>query len=444
MWASGNGKGSYAEEARGRACGKELAMSVFRYKGSKVWTMDFMFHGQRIRESTGTRSKTLAKKIEDKRRQKLEEGAGGIRKQQAPRILSVAGEEWLEVKRPGWSPGMFTIAKTALRHLDPILGKQLLVDIEAKDISRYQKSRLSEGASERTINIEIGVLRQIARKHGTWARIQSDVQMLAERQDVGRALTAAEEAALLLECGKSRSRILLPFVVLALETGARYNTIRTLLWGNIDLASRCLKIGKDKTAAGTGRTVPLNQRAVEVLKFWSQQFPNRLPQHCLFPAEKVGAAGDHFDAKVYETDPSKPVGEIKEAWESAKKRTRRHCPHCKTGTLADQPKPAAGFVCIDCRAKVPELPAGLCSIRFHDLRHTAVSRMIAARIPLPIIAKIVGWSDGTMAKMAARYGHFGIEDLRFAVESISRGEIDSGSPVFSPVSESPSPASRAN
>jgi len=51
-------------------------MSLFRYKGSKVWTMDFMFHGQRIRESTGTRSKTLAQKIESKRRQKLEEGAG--------------------------------------------------------------------------------------------------------------------------------------------------------------------------------------------------------------------------------------------------------------------------------------------------------------------------------------------------------------------------------
>jgi integrase len=419
-------------------------MAVFRYKGSKVWTMDFMFHGQRVRESTGTRSKTLAQKIEGKRRQRLEEGAGGIRKQQGPQILSVAGEEWLEVKRPGWSPGMFTIAKTALRHLRPILGKQLLVDIEAKDISRYQKARLSEGASERTINIEIGVLRQISRKHGVWARIQCDVQMLAERQDVGRALTAEEESALLLECSKSRSRILLPFVVLALETGARYNTIRTLLWGNVDLANRCLKIGKDKTAAGTGRTVPLNQRAFEVLKFWSQQFPNRLPQHYVFPTEKVGAAGDQFDAKLYETDPSKPVGEIKEAWESAKKRTRRHCPHCKTGTLANQPKPAAGFVCINCRAELSELPAGLCSIRFHDLRHTAVSRMIAARVPLPIIAKIVGWSVGTMAKMAERYGHFGIEELRGAVESISRGKIDSGFPVFPPVSEADLANRRAN
>jgi hypothetical protein len=65
------------------------------------------------------------------------------------------------------------------------------------------------------------------------------------------------------------------------------------------------------------------------------------------------------------------------------------------------------------------MPAGLTAFRFHDLRHSAVSRMIAARVPIPMIAKIVGWSSSTMAKMAARYGHFGIEELRSAVESIS-------------------------
>src|SRR5262249_7153795 len=128
----------------------------------------------------------------------------------------------------------------------------------------------------------------------------------------------------------------------------------------------------------------------------------------------------------------------------AKKRTRRHCPQCKTGMLADRPTPAASFVCVDCGAEVSELPAGLCSVRFHDLRHSAVSRMITARVPLPIIAKIVGWSSGTMAKMAERYGHFGIEDLRSAVESIVRGEIQTGSLVFSPVSESTPKDARAN
>ena len=79
-------------------------MSIFRYKGSKVWTMDFVFHGQRVRESTGTSSKTLAGKIENKRRRELEEGAAGIRKHQQPRLLSVASSEWLEMKRASLAP----------------------------------------------------------------------------------------------------------------------------------------------------------------------------------------------------------------------------------------------------------------------------------------------------------------------------------------------------
>jgi len=58
----------------------EIAISLFRYKGSKVWTMDFVIHGQRIRGNTGTRFKTLARKIEDNRRRALVEGSAGIKK----------------------------------------------------------------------------------------------------------------------------------------------------------------------------------------------------------------------------------------------------------------------------------------------------------------------------------------------------------------------------
>ena len=144
----------------------------------------------------------------------------------------------------------------------------------------------------------------------------------------------------------------------------------------------------------------------------------------MFPLEKCNATGREetfgfSGAVVYETDPTQPIGDIKEAWEGAKRRTRRHCANCKSGLLTDKPKPETGYACIECKAEVQDLPAGLVSVRFHDLRHSAVSRMIAARVPLPIIAKIVGWTTGTMAKMAASYGHFGIEELRVAVEAIS-------------------------
>lgn len=101
-------------------------MSIFRYKGSKVWTMDFIFHGQRIRETTGTRSKTLALKIEDKRRRDLEGGAAGIKKAQAPRLLSVAAAEWLDMKKASLAPRSVLIEKANLAHILPELGRKLV------------------------------------------------------------------------------------------------------------------------------------------------------------------------------------------------------------------------------------------------------------------------------------------------------------------------------
>src|SRR5215469_11022057 len=162
------------------------------YRRGKVWWMDFHFHGQRIQETTGMTSITRAREVQEKRKQALKDGIAGIRKQQQPRLLSVAAQEWLEAKKLAWSPRMTDIAKNSINHFLPALGKKLLVDIEPCDVSKYQKARLAEGASNRTVNIEVGVLRQIMRKFGTWARIQPDVNMLPERQDAGRALSAEE------------------------------------------------------------------------------------------------------------------------------------------------------------------------------------------------------------------------------------------------------------
>ena len=210
-------------------------------------------------------------------------------------------------------------------------------DIDACDVARYQQKRLAEGASPKTANLEIGTLRAILKRYGVWALIQQDVRMLPTREDVGRAIAAEEEYTLLEACGQSRSRSLLPFVTLTIDTGARFGVIRTLQWVNINFSNRCLQFGKDKTPSGTGRIIPLNARAMATLSFWASHFPERQPEHYVFPAERYGGSGAIFEACVYSTDPTKPIGSIKEAWEAAKAR--------------------AGVKC-----------------RFHDLRHTAVSR----------------------------------------------------------------------
>jgi integrase len=307
------------------------------------------------------------------------------------------------------------------------LGRKLVCDLDARDIARYQQKRIGEDASPKTVNLEIGTLRAILKRFGQWARLQPNVNMLATRDDIGRAISREQESALLQACGKSRSRSLVPFVTLAIETGARYGVIRALQWGCVDFEDRCLKWGKDKTAAGTGRVIPLSQRAMAAMTFWATHFPERKPEHYVFPAERYGAAGDVFCAKAYNVDPSKPIGSIKEAWEAAKLRAGK--------TLAGETKET------DSKAKIAPPPL-VC--RFHDLRHTAVSRMLNAGIPIAKVAKIAGWSPATMVRMAARYGHFSLNDLRGAVESISGNGNEVASPVFSPVSEDAAKMNRAN
>jgi integrase len=171
------------------------------------------------------------------------------------------------MKKATLAPRSVAIEKANLAHLLPELGRKLVCDLEARDIARYQQERMDEDASPKTINLEIGTLRAILKRSGHWARLQPQVTMLATRDDIGRAITPEEESALLQGCGKSRSRSLVPFVTLAIETGARYGVIRTLQWGCVDFENRCLKWGKDKTASGTGRIVPLSQRAVAALSF---------------------------------------------------------------------------------------------------------------------------------------------------------------------------------
>jgi integrase len=110
-----------------------------------------------------------------------------------------------------------------------------------------------------------------------------------------------------------------------IETGPRKNVIRTLQWKWINLTNACIQFGKDKTPSGTGRSIPLNRRALETVKLWAHRFPNREPGHYVFPAERYGASGDVFEATAYGTDPTKPVASIKEAWEGAKERAWLKC-----------------------------------------------------------------------------------------------------------------------
>jgi integrase len=227
---------------------------------------------------------------------------------------------------------------------------------------------------------------------------------LMDDVQVGRTISRVEEAALLDACSKSRSRSLRPLVELALQTGARYGTLRMLRWGSIDFAKRTVQFGKDKTRAGSHRIVPLTRRAAAVMEVWAANFPDRRPEHFVFASELYGLFGEegyvNGRAEPYKIDPTKPMGSWKTAWNTARK--------------------VAGV-----------------KLRFHDLRHSAATRLIESGVPITMAGKLLGWSANSMIAMATRYSHHGIDSMRLAMEGAGNANPTTNPPVFPPETAAP-------
>ncbi len=357
-------------------------MSLFR-RGN-IWWFEFSFAGQRVRESSRSASKTVARDAEHQRRRELEESANGLRgKRRRPLLCSVAAREYLGWKQGEVKASTLRIERKNLDHLGPVFGRLLLADIDGRDVAKYQQHRATEGASGATVNLEIGTLRGILRRHRLWANLQPDVKKRQEREDVGKALTLAEETRLLAVCQASRSRCLHPAVVLALNTGLRRSELLSLRWEQIDMTKKTIRVGESKTRAGRGRTVPINDSASTTLTTWAESFPDREGFHAVFPSERIGATGDAFTPIVQSSDPETPVGSLKQAWESAK---------LKAGVTA----------------------------RWHDLRHTCCTRLLEQGVSLPIVGQILGWAPSTTVRMAQRYGHIGQDAQRQAMALLDR------------------------
>jgi integrase len=398
-----------------------IRMSVFKPKGSKVYHLEFVFQNDRYRESTGVTSKTAAREVEIKRKKEVRELAAGISKKHQTRSVADAFED-LRKSKSKWAPKTLEMAKNSFAHLGPVLGNKRLDQVRPEHIKAYQTTRVAEGASNRSVNIETGLLKALLRRAGLFERVRNHVESLKERTDAGSSLTPEQERALLEECSKSRSRCLLPMVTVLLETGSRFGTVQRLIWSDVDFIAQRVHFGKDKTEAGSGRTVPMTPRCYQTLLAWSGNFPERKDAHFVFPSEKVSGMGVDevfgFTGVSYDTDPTRPVGTIKTAWESARERTRLHCPKCGSGKLQSIAE-ARIYRCDSCSWKTDTLPVACSKFRIHDLRHSAVSRMVSAGFPLPLIGSIVGWSVGTLALMVKRYGHFSEAAMRDALDSIS-------------------------
>jgi hypothetical protein len=130
-------------------------MALFR-RGD-TWWYEFWFAGQRIRESTKSQSKTVAKDAEKNRKRELEEGFNNIVDVRHERIRTF--KDMAEEFYNGYKlrlPDSAVFADYAIDHLKRLLGGKMLVDFSEAVVIKYQNDRLDEKAAPKTINDEVG------------------------------------------------------------------------------------------------------------------------------------------------------------------------------------------------------------------------------------------------------------------------------------------------
>ena len=66
------------------------------------------------------------------------------------RTVTRSAETWLEFKKCALAPKSYQIERTNLGHLLPV-GQQLLSDIDAINVSRYQQMRVKHKSAPKTI-----------------------------------------------------------------------------------------------------------------------------------------------------------------------------------------------------------------------------------------------------------------------------------------------------
>lgn len=249
-----------------------------------------------------------------------------------------------------------------------------LKDIKKSDVERFKRERsesqtkYERNRSPATVNRELAVLSAILTLAVDDELIPSNpcrrVKPLRMDNQRSRYLSTDEEKKLLeaLEGQEWLKNI----VTMAINTGMRRGEIFKLRWFDVDFARGVIHVRDTKTARD--RVVPMNAAVREMLERQPKKGGH------VFPSPKTG--GQLVDIK-------RPFGVACEA------------------------------------AKVTDL-------RFHDLRHTAATRLADAGVNVIVIADVLGHGDIRTTK---RYSHAMEESKREAMEKLTKIGAARQSPV---------------
>ena len=362
-----------------------------RYKRGKWWWTDFTVNGQRYRESLDTTDWREAQARETELKSQATAGKLAPTSHQFAKLaFTAAADRYVEDRLAHLAPRSVVTERERLKPLRRFFGVTRLTRISAENVQEYTAVRKQEGAANRTLNMELGILRRILKRAKRWHLLADDIRPLPERHDVGRALEREQKLKLLATAAsKPAWQIARLAATLALNSAMRACEIRGLQWRDFDLIERTVTVRRSKTEAGE-RVIPLNRNAWaavlelrERAKLFSGIEPS--PDWYVFPrgegqgpiAQPRNRLGPAVSVKP---DPTKPMSTWRTAWRSLTK------------------------------------AAGLPGLRFHDLRHHAITELAESSASDQTIMAIAGHVS---QKMLQHYSHVRLERRREALDALS-------------------------
>lgn len=340
------------------------------FKRGDNWVIEYKKPNSRPRRESigkiGIVTKSMAKEILRIREQQIKLGQYEMLQVDIPTIAQFTDEYIRHIKDVKQNRS-WKLAVNQLKRLETFFDSKKLSEISSVDIDDYKLYRLKQ-VKHATINRELACLSHLfnlakRQKKFFGENPVSISKLLPEHNQVERILTKDEEDKLL----ESSSLALKAIIQCALYTGMRKNEILSLKWDNVDLNKKLITLEHTNTKNKKMRRIPINSALRKIL---------------LELKLKVGSSNYVFlSSKGF---PYKRHDSLKQAYTGA----------CR-------------------RAKIKGL-------RFHDLRHTAATRMIESGASIVAVSRILGHSD---LKTTMRYAH--PEDtLKDAVESLATYNTD--------------------
>jgi integrase len=342
-------------------------------KRGKTWHTHFFVNGLRFRQSLETSDWREAQAKEKELIAQATQGNVAASHQGFAKLpFAQAAASYFNGRKLELSASSQRKEKQLLVKPRQFFQEKCLTKIVAEDVLGFREWRSESGVGPAIINMEVGVIRRMLKRAKRWNQLGAEIRPLKEPRSIGRALTYEEKLRLLRAAGQNEEwQRAQAAMSLALCTTMRGCEIKRLQWRDIDFLNRAILVRASKTDAGE-RLIPMNDETMEIvmrLRDRAKGFSGTEPQHYVFPACEHG----HVDPTRHQTS-------FRTAWRKLTK------------------------------------AAGLAGLRFHDLRHHAITELAESQVSDQTIMAIAGHVS---QKMLARYSHVRSEARRQAVTALS-------------------------